>query len=170
MVGRGAQGHKYSGRPGSNRSRQVSQPHPAGPFFPPSHFTARVHVELAPAPRGRSELLCSRIWMRYRVPFIVFLEFAGGADQVESPPHQWTPGSVPHLLVSYSWYPRLWRKPLASTHPYFPRATCRPGIAVWIVTPRPQSLVSFFWGTILSSAPVAYSSAIYFGTSLLTEL
>lgn len=38
--------------------------------------------------------------------------------------------------------------------------------AVCIVTLRPQSLVSFFWGPILSPAPVAYPSAIYFGTSL----
>lgn len=28
LVGRGARGHKHSGSPGSNRSRQVSQPHP----------------------------------------------------------------------------------------------------------------------------------------------
>lgn len=76
--------------------------------------------------------------MRCRVPFIDFLEFAGGADQVESPPHQRMPGSVPHLLALYSWYPRLWRKPLASTHPYIPRATCRPGSAVWIVHLDPK--------------------------------
>lgn len=67
----------------------------AGPFFPqPRHFAAAwAFVELAPDSRG-SELVCSRILMRCGVPFR-----PGGADQVESPPHQQMPGSLPHPLV-----------------------------------------------------------------------
>lgn len=64
--------------------------------------------------------------------------------------------------------PQALEETLSKHTPLHPPGHMSPGECGLDCAPRSQSLVSFFWGTMLSSAPAAYPLA--FGTSLLTEI
>lgn len=88
------------------------------------------------------------------------------ADQVGSPPDQrmdaWlsaSPTCVVQLVL------KALEETLSKHTPLLPPGHMSPS-AVWIVTPRPQTLVFFLWDEICHLLWVVCPSAIYFGTSL----